>query len=78
MAVCTLLHQYAFAQSKPKFLLVDEQLLIKSKQLFIQGDKEALSKINGIISRVDSASKKGAYSVVLFKSKVAPSKDKHD
>lgn len=78
MAVCTLLQQYAFAQNKPNFLLVDEQLLIKSKQLFIRGDKEALSKINSIISRADSPSKQGAYSVVFFKSKVAPSKDKHD
>jgi hypothetical protein len=68
----------SFAQQKTSFLLVDEQLLAKSKELLKQEDKEASAKINTIISRADSALTKGPYSVTFNKTKTAPNNDKHD
>ncbi|AYL97646.1 alginate lyase family protein [Mucilaginibacter celer] len=78
IAACTLLLQHAFAQNKASFLMVDEQLLIKSKQLYALGDKEATAKINSIIGRADSALAKEPYSVTYNKTKIAPGNDKHD
>jgi hypothetical protein len=71
-------NKLSFAQQKTSFLLVDEQLLAKSRQLLKQGDKEASAKINAIISRADSALTQGPYSVTFNKTKTAPSNDKHD
>ncbi|QEM12678.1 alginate lyase family protein [Mucilaginibacter rubeus] len=68
----------SFAQQKASFLLIDEQLLTKSRGLLKQGDKEASAKINAIINRVDSALTKEPYSVTFNKTKTAPSNDKHD
>ena len=66
------------AQQKAGFLLVDEQLLIKSKTLMLQGDVEATKKVSSIIKEADGLLTAGPYSVTFNKTKMAPSNDKHD
>ncbi len=73
-----LFHSGACAQRKADFLLINEQLLSKSKLLVQQGDKEAITKVNTLVRQADSLLTRGPYSVTFQKTKMAPTNDKKD
>ena len=68
----------AFAQKTTNFLLVDEQLLSKSKTLKLQGEEKAAKEVVSIIKEAESLLTAGPYSVTFHKTKMAPTNDKHD
>jgi hypothetical protein len=67
-----------FAQKSASFLLVDEQSLANSKMLKLQGNAEAIKKVQTIIEQADESLTAGPYSVTFNKTKMAPTNDKHD
>ncbi|TDO23265.1 alginate lyase family protein [Pedobacter duraquae] len=71
----TLIANYGYTQERPKYLLVDETILMTAKKAIQPAVK---NKITSLIKSADSVIDKGPYSVTFQKTKMAPTNDPHD